>query len=211
MFSSALHPARSPRRCRFDEGRRDVRRSSRPCRPASPKASALLPSCRAATTSSCPRGVALFLWCRACARPGARLPAAPLLGMFFELLGEFPVRPLRRRLGQMVLPVEDDEIADQPVDMPDPVAHLGAFVRCPAASGGSRARSRRDTRQIVPPCSGWPSWINVGITPRRVDLQIFRRVMLHGGHVDHVALIGEALLGEAQPDCGAEALERQPW
>jgi hypothetical protein len=33
----------------------------------------------------------------------------------------------------------------------------------------------------------------------RVDLQIFRRVMLHLRHVDDMALIGEALFLQAEP------------
>src|SRR6202012_3590924 len=46
-----------------------------------------------------------------------------------QFRGELLVRPFLRDLLQMVAPVEDDEVADQAVDMPDPVAHLPALVR----------------------------------------------------------------------------------
>src|ERR1700680_672937 len=46
-----------------------------------------------------------------------------------EHLGQFLVRTLRRHLLQVMPPVEDDEIVDQTVDVPDPVAHHRALIR----------------------------------------------------------------------------------
>ena len=97
----------------------------------------------------------------------------------------------------MVPPVEDNEIADQPVDVPDPVAHLGALIGRIRPERGSGKRfveifaDRAAFVQrpaVMDQCRDHAEWI---------DPEIFRRMMLHGSHVDHVAFIGETLLREA--------------
>jgi hypothetical protein len=105
----------------------------------------------------------------------------------------------------MVSPVEDDEVADQAVDVPDPVAHLGALIGRigPQRGGGKRLV------EIFANRSAFVQRLAVMDERRdhaeRVDLQIFRRVMLQPGHIDHVAFIGEALLLKAQPDAARSA------
>ena len=125
-----------------------------------------------------PRRVALFLGV-GFAR-GAQPGLLPLLARdVLELLGEFLVRPLRRGLRQMVLPVEDDEIADQPVDVPDPVAHLGALV-------GRIRPERRSGKRLVEIFADRAALVQRPAVmdqrrdhAERIDLQIFRRMMLH--------------------------------
>jgi hypothetical protein len=117
-----------------------------------------------------------------------------------ELFGEFLVGPFRRGFLQMVTPVEDDEIADQPVDMADPVAHQRAFVRAvPPQSGVGKGFVEifADGAALVQR----PAVVDHGRDhAQRIDLQIFRRVMFHVGHVYDMALVAEALFLEAQPD-----------
>src|SRR6195256_3702856 len=99
----------------------------------------------------------------------------------------------------MVPPVEDDEVMDQPVDMPDPVAHLRALVR--------RLRAQRRVGkghvEILADRAALMQWLSVMDQGRdhaeRIDLQIFRRMMLHLRPVDPVALVAEALFLKAEP------------
>src|SRR5580704_2665926 len=75
-----------------------------------------------------PPGLAFFL-CRIGPPGGAQPGFLALLARHpLQPLGQLLVRPLRCRLRQAVLPVEDDEIADPLVGVADPVAHLGAPV-----------------------------------------------------------------------------------
>jgi len=99
----------------------------------------------------------------------------------------------------MMPPVENDEVADQPVNMPDPVAHLGALIGC--------IRPQRwigkGLVEIFADRAAFMQRLAVMDQRRdhaeRVDLQIFRRMMFHLGHVDDVAFIRDALFFEAQP------------
>ncbi len=125
--------------------------------------------------------------------------------MFLSFSASSCVGPLRRRLRQMVPPVEDDEVADQAVDVPDPVAHLGALV------GRVRAQ-RRIGKGLVEIFADRAALVQRPAVmdqrrdhAERIDLQIFRRMMLHLRHVDDMALIGEALLLEAEPHAARSA------
>src|ERR1700753_1777130 len=100
----------------------------------------------------------------------------------------------------MVPPVEDDEIADQAVDMPEPVAHLAALVR----RSGPQRRIGKALVEIFADRAALvqrPAVMDQGRDHAEwVDLEIFRRVVLHLRHVDDMALVAKALLLKAEPD-----------
>ncbi len=149
-----------------------------------------------------PGGVAFFLGIGLARHPQPGFLAL-LAGDFLQHFGQFFVGELLRRLLQMVAPVEDDEVVDQPVDVPDPVAHQRPLIR--------RIRAQR--------------WIGIGLVEIfadgaafmqrlavvdqrrdhavRIDLEIFRRMMLQPRHVDDMAFVGEALFLEDRAEPGA--------
>src|SRR5262249_47675394 len=97
-------------------------------------------------------------------------------------------------------PVEDDEVADQGIDMPDPVAHLAALVR-------RRRAKRRIGKALVEIFADRAALMQrPSVMDQRrdhaewIDPEIFGRMVLHPGHVDDMALVGEALLLKAEPD-----------
>src|SRR5438477_9849875 len=83
--------------------------------------------------------------------------------------------------------------------MPDPIAHLGALV------GRVRPQRRVGKRlvEILADRAALMQRFSVMDQRRdhaqRIDLQIFRRVMLHFGHVHLMSLIAEILFLQTQP------------